>query len=121
MNNLALHIKQTQAFIDENSDDIVIIRRTKQDDGAGGYTWSAPVDLPPQRMRKVGQGRIGALTQRTTEDGRVLLPSAVLVALPDADVQRFDHFTLGDVDHEVLWVNTLPEWRLTAEVLEHAS
>lgn len=120
MKGQALHEKQTKAFIEQNSDLIVIRRRPRISDGAGGHTWGAEAALPAQTARKVGQGRVGALTERTTEDGAVVVPTAVLVCMPGADIQRFDHFTLGDTDHEVVWVNTLPEWRITAEVVERA-
>lgn len=115
----ALHLKQTEAFINERPIEVIMRRRAKVATTAGGHARGPEVPLPPVTVRKVAQGRIGALTERTTEDGRTVVPTAVVIAMPTADIKRGDHFTFNDIDHEILFVNDTPEWRLSAEVLEH--
>lgn len=116
----ALHIKATQAFINENPESIVITRRAKVVQPSGGFRYSAGAPLAAQTMRKVALNRISAAVERVTEDGRTVLPTAALVALPTADLQRGDLFTLDGVPHEVVHVSDRPKWRLQAEVIEHA-
>lgn len=114
----ALHIKQTEAFVAENPDVITFQRRPRTSTPSGGWKFGAPVALPPQTLRKVASGRVGATTERTTSDGKTVIPTATLVGIPATDVERYDLFTLDGVDHEVVWVNRRPEWRVSAEVVE---
>lgn len=119
----ALHIRQTQAFIDENPMDIVVHRRHKVDTPSGGWTWEADADLASQTVRKVGKFVSSASSDgiaRTTSDGKVVVPSSVVIGLPDWDVQIGDTFDIDGVEHEVVWISTLPVWRKAAEVYEHA-
>lgn len=116
--NTAEHLAATQMFIDERPIELALVRSTKVSDGEGGWTKTSPTTLSPQRVRKVAQGRIADTTQRMTSDGALVIPTAVLIAMPDFDVQRYDTFTLDGIPHEVLWVTRLPEWRVQAEVVE---
>jgi hypothetical protein len=114
--NDALHLKQTEAFINENPVDVVVTRRTKQANNSGGWKWTNPQNLDPQTMRKVGTT---TPVSRETADGKTVLPNAVMIALPDADLQIGDLFTIEGRDHEVVWVDSdHPPWRLRAEVIE---
>jgi hypothetical protein len=117
----ALHIKATQAFINENPEDIILTRRAKVTQPSGGFRWDAGAPLPAQVMRKVAINRVTAAVQRVTEDGRTVFPTAALVALPSADIQSGDLFILAGVPHEVVFVSDRPKWRLQAEVIEHVS
>ena len=116
----ALHIKATQAFINENPEAIVLTRRAKVEQPSGGFRYNAGAPLAAQTMRKVAIGRVGAVTERVTEDGRTVMPSAVLICMPDADIARGDLFTLDGVPHEVVFIGKRPKWRISAEVIEHA-
>lgn len=118
--NTADHLAATQMFIDERPVDVAIERITKIVDGQGGWTKSPPTTLPPQRVRKVAQGRVSDTKQRMASDGALVIPTAVLIGMPDLDVQRYDKFSLYGVLHEVVWVTRLPEWRTSAEVVERA-
>lgn len=116
-----LHVVQTQAFIDENPVEIVISRRTKSATASGGWKWgpASPL-LSSQTMRKVGSSRLASTIKRTTEDGREVIPTATLIALPDADVEIGDLFDLDGDTFEVVTVeNEHPPWRLSAEVVEY--
>lgn len=117
----AIHLKQTEAFIAENPEAIVLTRRAKVVQQSGGWRYDAGVALLAQNFRKVAVGRVKDTVERVTEDGRTVIPSAVLIGLPERDIQRGDLFTLDGVPHEVVFVNRRPEWRVSAEVVEHAS
>ena len=112
------HLAATRMFIDQRPENIVLSRVTQVLDGQGGWTKSSPTTLPPQTMRKVATARLADLTARTTEDGATVVPTAYLIAMPDADIQRYDIFELDGVMHEVLYIGRLPEWRIQAEVVE---
>jgi len=114
--NSAIHLRQTQAFINERPAQIVISRRTKTPTENGGYKLGTPVDLAPQTMRKVGSKEALPIT---TSDGRLLVPTHNVIAMPDADIEVNDKFTLDGVVHEVLVISTLPEWRIQAGVIEY--
>lgn len=114
-----MHLRQTEAFIAENPSAITIKRRSKTETASGGWKWGSPVPLPSsQTMRKVGSNRVSVTIQRTTTDGKQVIPSAVLVGLPDADIQVGDLFDLDGKTYEVLTVdNDHPPWRMQAEVV----
>lgn len=119
----ALHIKQTEAFINEAPVDIVIHRRSKEDTPSGGWRWVDEPDLAPQTVRKVGSYISGATSRevsRTTTDGKVVVPTNIVIGLPDWDVQIGDTFDIDGNSHEVVWISTLPPWRKAAEVYAHA-
>jgi len=118
--NTAEHLAATQMFIDERPVMITFTRSSKTADGQGGWTKTGPTPLSPQQCRKVAQGRIADTTQRMTSDGALVIPTSVLIAMPDFDVQRYDTFLYDGLPHEVLWVTRLPEWRVQAEVVERA-
>ena len=116
--NTAEHLAATQMFINERPVMISFVRTVKTSDGQGGWTKTTPTTLSPQRVRKVAQGRVSDTTQRVSSDGAVVIPTSVLIGMPDLDVQRYDTFLYNGVPHEVLWVTRLPEWRTSAEVVE---
>lgn len=116
----AEHLALTQAFIDENPSTITLNRRSKVATGTGGWTWSAPVAQAPFIARLVGTNLRTYSKQVTTVDGSLVIPTYVLIAMPDEDVVIGDQFTLDDKLYEVATVNDRPRWRINAEVVEHA-
>jgi len=115
-----IHLLQTQKFVSERPVDIVVQRRRRQSDGKGGFKWVTGSSLPPQTVRKVGIGRLSATTERTTADGKVVVPNATIIALPQIDLQRYDKFEIDGIMHEVVAVSRLPEWRVSADVYEES-
>lgn len=77
--------------------------------------------MAPQTMRKVGSSLRSNAESRTTEDGRVVTISANMIGLPSVDIAIGDKFTLDGVEHEVVGISRLPEWRVQAEVTELGS
>lgn len=113
-----IHLLQTQKFVSERPVDIVVQRRRRQSDGKGGFKLVPGGSLPSQTVRKVGIGRVGALHDVTTADGKIVTPTATIIALPQVDLQRYDKFEIDGVVHEVVAVSRLPEWRVSADVYE---
>lgn len=114
----ALHLKQTTAFVNENPSAIQLIRETKVKTPAGGIKTQNAAPLTPVVMRLVAINRVGATTQRTTPDGRLVIPTHNLVGTPPIDIQEGDKFNLDGKDYEVISVNSRPAWRINAEVME---
>lgn len=119
----AIHVKQTVAFINEAPMDIIIHRRHKEEVPSGGFKWVNDPDLAPQTVRKLGRyvssANVGGSGSRTTTDGQVVVPNAIIIGLPDFDVQIGDTFDIDGISHEVMWVSDLPPWRRAVEVYEH--
>ncbi len=85
--------KLTRAFVAANPSSIVLSRKTKVPNGAGGFTYSAPTTLPPQTLRFVYQG---GTTRTRTIDGDTETVPAVLVGEVGVDIQVDDEFVLGN-------------------------
>lgn len=116
-----LHLASTQRFIDERPVDVVVKRTQRQATAAGGQKRVPLADLAPQKVRITELLRAQATTQRTTEDGDVVIPSHVAVAMPSADFQRKDTFTAYGELWEVVYVSRLPEWRISLELISRGT
>jgi hypothetical protein len=124
MLDTAAHIEITEQFIDENPSQITITRETIVGDGAGGKISSGTTTLGAQKMRLVGiEPRRGqTLIMLVTRDGENVTANSTIIAMPDANIQNQDQFTIdGDLTnvYEVLHVESHPEWRIRAEVYLH--
>lgn len=115
------HLAATQAFINENPDDIVLMRAAKVAQPSGGWRLGPPAPLASQVMRKVALNRVTAAVERVLPDGRTVHPTFTLIAMPDADIEAGDTFTLDGAKHEVVYVGDRPRWRLSAEVVVDGS
>jgi PKD repeat protein len=71
--------------------------------GSGGYAKGAPVAVATQAMKLIRLG--DTAVERTTEDGRSVAPTFVLVASWDADIQRWDEFTMNGHRLQVVYVD----------------
>ena len=101
---LDIQRRLTGAFVSADEVQLVLTRRTRVSDGAGGYTWS-DLSLAAQGMRLIPQQDTARETQ--TADGKMVKPTYVLLGRHTADMQRDDAFTwqgsrykLGDVEHK---------------------
>ena len=113
MQGVAIEREQTRKFIAENPVNVVLTRRTKVADGAGGSR-DTTLALPAQRMRAIPQ-RSGVSVERRTVNGVTVTPDLVLQGEHNCDIQRGDWFTYNGIAMEVVWVTTLPYEKL-AEV-----
>ncbi len=97
----------TRQFIDENPLEVTLVRSQKTQTSAGGWVLQNPTNLLPQTVRLV-PGQMYADTVRTTSDGREVNPTFTIVAPMDADMERFDTFSIDDFDYEIVWFYRKP-------------
>jgi hypothetical protein len=106
-------IQQTAEFIRDSPTTVILTRRVKANDGAGGSTYTdAPV--PAQDVRIVRNDESAAVERENTA-GSVVRPEWSMIAMPDADVVRGDVFTYQGLNVEVVWINDLG-YELMADV-----
>lgn len=109
----------TAYFIKADSLEVTLFRVERTSDGAGGYTTGSPAPLPPQVMRLVplqdGASAAGP-ANRFTADGQAVRPSYMLIGKHDADMERFDTFTLNTGRYEVVFVNANRQYEVKGEV-----
>ena len=117
------HLRLTRRFIEENPSVATVKRRTRSDDGEGGYALS-DVDgegthtLDLNAVRLVQRRNLGDQSVRITPDGRSVVPTYIVVAMPDESIKEEDVILLGGQRYEVVFVSRSPQWRLSAEVVE---
>lgn len=104
----------TERFIELDSTPIAFVRTPLVSNGSGGYTKGTPTTLPQQSV-KLSWQQDTAIT-RETEDGRDAAVAAVLVLSSDADIQRWDQFTLNGDRFEVVFVKDMG-YQIKAEVI----
>lgn len=100
--------KQTKQFITENPTSMVLTRRTRTPDGAGGYTLTSPTALGAQVVRVVQQ-TAAATVERQTVEGEVVRPEYKIVAEWDADIAEGDITTINGRRVEVVFINDIME------------
>lgn len=111
---LALQRRITKAFIAADSLEVVLLRRTATDDGAGGTVYGPPAALSPQVMRLIPLGSI--VNEQTTADGRQVTPTYALLGEHTADVQRWDQFEVDGHTYEVVMLQQNSQYEVKAEV-----
>jgi hypothetical protein len=113
------HRNMTSWFIRQRPSEVTIERRNHVADGSGGFIRSPVITLAPQTMRKVASARLSAVTNRTSADGDVVVPTAAMIAMDDADIKRDDRFYLEGRWHRVVsHPLRIPGWRTQADVVE---
>lgn len=114
---LAIQRDITQAYIDTDPTDVVFSPRIKIPDGSGGYTWTTPAPLQPQRIRVITNAatRTGSATR--TIEGVSVTPDLLLLCLWDAVVYAGYQLTLGEDLYEVIYVSSDLKYEKTAEVI----
>lgn len=109
--------KQTSRFIAENPTEIIVMRQTMVDDGAGGMiAQGEPTPLPAQTMRIV----IKSLNQQIefrTVSGEVTNPEYSVVAEYDADLLEGDYFTYDNSRIEVVFAYSVGGYERRAEAV----
>jgi hypothetical protein len=91
------------AFIEADGRSVVLQRRTRTPDGAGGTLVGDPVDQAAQLCRLLPQ-EDGA-TARTTAEGETATPEYMLMASAGANMERFDEFTLDGRRYQIVYID----------------
>jgi hypothetical protein len=90
------------------------MRSPRTDDGAGGFVVGEPVPVAAQKLRLLPQ-EDGA-TERTTAEGESATPQFMLMGPWNANMQRFDEFTLDGVRYQVVYIDDR-KYELKGEVV----
>lgn len=112
---LAAQRRITAAFIAADSLSVVLQRSARTSDGAGGVIVGTPAPIAAQTMRLIPLRDVGSV-QRTTADGQLVDPTYALLGLYNADVQRWDTFTLNGAVYEVVFVQLNRQYECKGEV-----
>ena len=95
---------QTEAYINESATELVLSRRRRVPDGAGGLLVDGEQQLEPQRVRIVpGRKSLGFTVGYT------------IIGMPGLDVELGDTFMVGPEVIEVGTIIRKPAWRVVAE------
>ncbi len=105
----------TKAFIRADEKEVVLSRRARVDDGAGGIVLGDAVPLAPQLLRLIPLG--DGAQERLTADGKSVTPSYMLMGEHTADMQRGDTFTVNGRRYELVFVNENRQYEIKAEVV----
>jgi hypothetical protein len=111
---LAVQRKLTAAFIAADSLQLALLRTPAVPDGAGGVRSGPTQTLPAQTLRLIPLG--DGAQERFTRDGVAVTPSYMLMGKHDADIQRFDEFTLDGRRYQVVFVNQNQQYEVKGEV-----
>lgn len=113
---LAVQRNLTRAFIAADESQVVLTRHTKVANGSGGYTTTTQA-LTSQPFRLIPQQSGGI--ERHTLDGKIVDPSYHLLGDWDADMERFDTFTLDGRRYEVVFIVENRSYEVKGEVVYH--
>lgn len=108
----------TRAFIAADAEDVVLMRRERVPDGAGGYLKNPPSALTPQRCRVI-PSTSSRQVERTTLDGKVVVPSAILLGEDDLNVAIGDRFIGWGAEWEVVHVHERQAYQRKADLIRH--
>lgn len=106
--------ENTAEFIRRAPVEITLRRSSRVDDGAGGWKWGAEQSIAAQTFRKSPTGS-SVMLSRTTMNGDTVVVDSLLIGEHDADIRRFDKFTLEGEEYEVIGVTSM-RWSVHAEV-----
>lgn len=116
-NAFELRIRRNNLRAYINADPVIVSfrRYPKVDDGAGGWKKGPVQNIAPQTMRLVPyKRRLSSLTDHTS-DGDIPNVQYSLVATIDADVQRWDEFTLNGAEYKVMGIEPKTQIRDIAD------
>lgn len=115
----AMQVKMTKAFIDADKSTVTIYRRTKIRTNTGGFTEGPRSAIGIFDVRMVPKENVGAVEELSTTDGRRAESGFTLVAMPDADISRYDEFEWKGSVWQVWFVRYMPEYTLKGDVRLH--
>lgn len=112
---LRLQRRNTNAFIAADPYEIVLVRRVRFLNAAGGVTKGNETILPAQILRLLPQ-EDGA-TERVTAEGERATPEYMLLGRYDADMQRFDIFEFDGRRYQIVWISENRQYEIKGEVV----
>ncbi len=107
--------RNTRAFILADPRIIILQRRTRALDAAGGIERGPLADVPAQVFRLLPQ-EDGA-TARVTAEGETATPEYMLLGMYDVDMQRWDVFEFDGRRYQILWISENRQYQVKGEVI----
>jgi len=104
----------TTAFIDADSKQITLERRTTQSNGSGGFNETYTPLPEAQKMRLIPLGDKSPVRQ--TLDGEAAQPDYMLLGEWNADLQRWDKFEDQGHRYQVLFIHEKSSYERKGEV-----
>jgi hypothetical protein len=111
---LATQRRLTAAFITADSLEIELLRAPRTPDGAGGIATGTATAVAVQVLRLI-PSQDGA-QPRLTADGVEVTPAYMLMGTYEADIRRFDEFTVAGRRYQVVFVNANSQYEVKGEV-----
>lgn len=112
---LQVQIAQTRAFIDADKEILTVTNpATKDSDGAGGWNTTPAVDVQVE-CRMIRQN--DRLPMAKDSNGDRLRVEYMLIAMPDAPIQRYATFDWDGNKYRVEMIHSKPDYELKAEVI----
>ena len=105
----------TAEFINADKVPVEITRRERISNGTGGFRLGPPSAIPPQEGRLIPSQY--QLPDRETANGTIASPGSLLLLPYDADVKRFDEFTVGQFSFQVVWVYEKRDYETKCELV----
>lgn len=109
--------KITERFINDSPFRLILQRRSRVADGAGGWKMSDLQPIEEQLFTLIVNG--ADAPEVTTDDGKVVVPTHTLVGPMHADMKANDEFALEDRTYVLLQVGkSRGDWAKRAAVSE---
>jgi hypothetical protein len=105
----------TRAFILADAENLVLRRRTRTSDGAGGFKYATPVDLAVQVFRIIPQ--TDQVPEIQDSNGRMAMPEWVILGESGADMKQYDRFTWRGMDWEIVQIHQKPDYEKKGDVV----
>lgn len=113
---LEMHMVATRAFIEADVETIILTRRTRIADGAGGFKYATPdVGQPEQYFRLIPQS--DKVPEQRTSDGSYAVPEYVILGMPDANMKRYDRFIWKGQTWEISQIRNKPDYEKKGDVV----
>lgn len=108
--------RQVEAEIKTDPVEIIVTRRTKVSDGAGGWRWGPPTPMPAQEVLITPAKRRLSDMLVNTELGQVVDYPYIILARHNADLKRDDVFFWQGDQFQVQTIHIETEVSITAQV-----
>lgn len=110
----------TQAFINENSVEVILNRKIFVEKPGGGRD-KASITLQPQIFRLINQTSSGGSATSSNDGGQVHRYEYVMVGLYDADIEVDDTWTEGEAKYHVNGILPNNGWETRVSVTAFSS
>lgn len=116
---LAAQIRQTKAFIDADKTTVQVFRKSRSRTDTGGFTEGPPIPVGYVDIRIIPRENVPGAEELATTDGRRTESGFTIVAMPTANLARYDEFDWQGEVWELWNIRYMPEYTLKADMRSH--